>query len=111
MSASRTPARPLWWGDPGGLRPTDQRIHTFTGRARHRYAARTPYFAEVQRLRHSEEDAREKIRLWQAQRDAEMSLLAERNKSINHTLSAWNRALGYTSAQSKTGQKCVRPTA
>ena len=61
------------------------------------YAARTPFFTEVNRLRRSEESSQAKIRLWQQQRETEMAVLNERNKSINHTLSAWNRALGYTS--------------
>ena len=69
------------------------------------YAARTPYFTEVHRLRRSEESSQAKIRLWQQQREAELGVMQERNKSINHTLSAWNRALGYTSGAKAAAQQ------
>lgn len=61
------------------------------------YAGKTPYFVEAQRLRLQHANQQDTLKLWQEQRGREMSVLAERNKSINHTLSAWNRALGYVS--------------
>ena len=74
-----------------------------------RYADRTPYFVEVQRLRMLAEESAEKTRLWQRQREDELRILAERNKSINHTLSAWNRALGFVAgARQKAGQDALR---
>ena len=60
------------------------------------YAARTPFFVEAQRLRRVEEAAAVKMRAWEKQREQELMVVAERNKAINHTLGAWNRALGFS---------------
>jgi len=60
------------------------------------YAARMPYFGEVKRLREAEASIVEKMARWEEQREQELELLAERSKAINHTLGAWNRALGYS---------------
>ena len=60
------------------------------------YAARTPFFVEAQRLRRVQEAAAVKTRAWEIQREQELMVVAERNKAINHTLGAWNRALGFS---------------
>lgn len=60
------------------------------------YAARTPFFVEAQRLRRVQEAAAVKMRAWEIQREQELMVVAERNKAINHTLGAWNRALGFS---------------
>ena len=67
------------------------------------FAARTPYFVEAQRLRSQHANQTDTIKLWQEQRNREMGVLAERNKSINHTLSAWNRALGFVAGTKHAG--------
>ena len=66
------------------------------GKGAKAYSERTPYFVEVQRLRRVGEAAAEKLRAWERQREFELAAAAERNKAINHTLGAWNRALGFS---------------
>ena len=65
------------------------------------YANRTPYFAEVRRVESELAELRATMANWEAQRTAAIAEIEERNRSVNHTLSAWNRALVHAGAEGK----------
>ena len=81
---------------------------SMAGKGARFFASRTPYFSEVRRLGASASEQKALLAKWEAQRHEEMHLLAERSKSINHTLGAWNRALGFKEGSTSESQLQAR---
>jgi len=65
------------------------------------FSRRRPFFAEVGRLQQSEAEMQARMQVVSRQKDSTLSEIDERHKSINHTLSTWNRALVLTGSKEK----------
>ena len=68
------------------------------------YSTHRPHFLEAAQLRHACKEQGATIAQWHEQREQAMSDMGERNKTIAHTLSAWNRALAGAGQASQKAQ-------
>ncbi|KAL1529932.1 hypothetical protein AB1Y20_000860 [Prymnesium parvum] len=74
------------------------------GGGANQYAAATPYFVEVKRLRRHDAEMQEKMHQWQMERDSAKRLVEERNKVINQTLAAWHEKMTSVTSSSKASK-------